>query len=288
MKGKAMMFDSHVHSKFSPDADQSADISNIAVCAKEIGLSYVTVTDHCDCNFFLPEGEFDYPEYQKQDSMMFGARDYATASIKKCAELKDRYPELLCGVELGQPLQNPQASDIITSMKELDFIIGSLHMNDNKPDFYWIEYKKIDISVIRALLDSYFDEILQMAASADFDVLGHLTYPLRYIEGECGLNIDMLRYDEIIRDIFRTLIENGRGIEINTSGCRQKFGRPFPDEEYLKLYRSLGGEIITVGSDAHKTEDIGAGVDWGEQLLRHCGFKYVTLFKERKPHQFRL
>lgn len=283
-----MHFDSHTHSFHSPDADSDADIRKMALAARELGLEYITLTDHCDCNFWFPEAECDYPEYQKQDSIMFGSRDYALASIKEASSLKTEFPQLLCGIELGQPLQNPEAAAVITSMPELDFIIGSLHMNSGKPDFYWIEYNKMDISDIRSLLEDYFTEIYNMSKTCDFDVLGHLTYPLRYIVGEYSVLIDMFRFDDIIREIFRTLIYSGKGIELNTSGYRQKYSKPFPDEKYLKLYRSLGGEIITTGSDAHKITDISKGIGEGEELLHSCGFKYITLFKKRKPEQFRL
>ena len=161
-------------------------------------------------------------------------------------------------------------------------------MNAGKPDFYYIEYDKMDISDIHALLEEYFCEILQMCRHDCFDTLGHLTYPLRYIEGEYGIKPEMHRFDDIIREIFCTVIQNGRAIEINTSGYRQKYSKPFPEEKYLRLYRELGGELITIGSDAHRLSDIGAGIDQGEELLRSCGFRYLTLFKGRKPEQHRL
>ena len=283
-----MLFDSHTHSGFSPDADKGATIEKMSARAAELGLDFVTVTDHCDCNYWLPENEFEYQQYQKSDSMMFGCRDYATKSIEHTLALKAKCPDLLCGVELGQPLQNIDAAKQILSHEGLDFVIGSLHMNRGERDFYYIEYNKMDSSGLHCLLDNYFSEIYEMCQQDLFDSLGHLTYPLRYIVGEYGIAPDMSRYDDIIREIFSTLIHNGRAIEINTSGYRQKYGKPFPDERYLKLYRSLGGELITIGSDAHKLADIGAGLTQGCELLRDCGFRYITLFKNRKSENYKL
>ena len=283
-----MLFDSHTHSHFSPDADSGADIAAMAKRAEELGLMNITLTDHCDCNYWLPGEEFEYPKYQKEDSIMFGCRDYAKASIVKALSLKELHKSLLCGVELGQPLQNMQAAQEILSTEGLDFVIGSLHMNAGKPDFYYIEYNKMDKSDIYRLLEDYFSEMLEMCRWGGFDSLGHLTYPLRYLEGEYGISLDMRRFDDIIREIFCTVIDNGRAIEINTSGYRQKYGKPFPDQRYLRLYRDLGGEYITIGSDAHKVSDIGAGIEQGEELLKSCGFRYVTLFKNRKAEQHRL
>ena len=283
-----MLFDSHTHSSFSPDADRGADIEKIPLQAAELGLDYITVTDHCDCNYWLPESEWDYKEYPKEDSIMFGCRDYATASVQRLTALKEQHKNLLCGVELGQPLQDTQAAGEILSCEGLDFVIGSLHMNAHTPDFYHLQYDKMDTSELNTLLDNYFSELLAMCEQNLFDSLGHLTYPLRYIEGEYGITPDMSRFDDTIRDIFCTLIRNGKAIELNTSGFRQRYGRPFPDERYLKLYRSLGGELITIGSDAHRLTDIGAGLKEGCDLLRECGFKYITLFKNRKPENHKL
>ena len=283
-----MYFDSHTHSHFSPDADKGATIEKMSARAASLGLDCITVTDHCDCNYWLPESEHEYQQYQKSDSMMFGCRDYATKSIEQTLSLKAKCPNLLCGVELGQPLQNAEAAEKILSISGLDFVIGSLHMNRGKRDFYYIEYNKLDRYELHVLLENYFSEIYDMCKQDLFDSLGHLTYPLRYIVGEYGIAPDMSRFEDIIREIFCTLIRNGKAIEINTSGFRQKYGRPFPDERYLKLYRSLGGELITIGSDAHKLADIGAGLTQGCELLRNCGFEYITLFKDRKPQIFKL
>lgn len=274
-----MTADMHTHTSYSPDASSSPE--EMCRRAAELGLKALAVTDHCDCNLWLPLDELG--REVTVDKEMYGSRDYAQASITRIAELKERYPFLLCGTELGQPLQNRAAAETILSRPELDFVIGSHHMNADRDDFYWLDYRKMELTEIYSLMDDCFAETLEMCRQVSFDVLGHLTYPLRYITGECGIVLDMKRYDEVIRAIFRTLAENGRGIEINTSGLRQRFGRTLPDLEYVRLYRECGGEIITVGSDAHKAADLGAGIDDGEQLAREAGFKYIAVYRGRKP-----
>ena len=281
-----MHIDCHTHSRFSPDADPAAEVTLMAERAEALGLDFITLTDHCDCCYWLPEGEGSYEEYQKEDSMMFGCRDYASASISEALSLKARHKNLLCGVELGEPLENTAAADEILGIDGLDFVIGSLHMNPGKPDFYFLQYDKMAGSEVAALLDDYFAQLLKLCEWGGFDSLAHLTYPLRYIEGECGVGVDLARYDDTVTQIFKTLIESGKALELNTSGYRQEYGKPFPDERFLKMYRSLGGELVTIGSDAHKVADIGAGIKQGEELLRECGFKYITLFKERKASPF--
>ncbi|MCR5142941.1 MAG: histidinol-phosphatase HisJ family protein [Ruminococcus sp.] len=277
-----MLIDLHTHTDFSPDAKSSPE--EMCARAAELGLTRFAVTDHCDCNYWLPAAEKfpdGIPEGFK-DEEMCGARDYATASIKRTAELKERYPFLLCGIELGQPLQAPEAAAQILSMPELDLVIGSHHMNAGCADFYWLDYRSMDISEIHRLLERSFEEIYDMCRRADFDTLGHLTYPLRYIVGDCGIEVDMSRFGDIIREIFRTLAERGRGIEINTSGLRQKYGRTLPDREYVKLFKDCGGEILTIGSDAHCAADLAAGIPQGIDLARECGFRYVAYFEKRR------
>ena len=275
--------DCHTHSGWSPDGKDSAE----AMClrAAELGLDVYTLTDHCDCNYWLTAEEFERESGTAIaiDREMYGSRDYSAGSIDEVGGLKERFPFLLCGIELGQPMQDIQAAERTVSRPELDFVIGSHHQNAGQEDFYWLKYDKMDLPEIYACLDDYFAEMLAMCRWGKFDVLGHLTYPLRYIVGDYGIPIDMAGYEERIREIFRTLAGSGRGIEINTSGLRQKYGRTFPDAHYVKLWKECGGEIITVGSDAHCTADLGKGIADGIELAKECGFGYIAYFRERKP-----
>ena len=96
-----MLCDMHTHSSYSPDADREVTVERMVRRARELGLGHIALTDHCDCNYWYREDETEYPEYQKPDSMMFGARDYAVSSIREAASLAEGYPELICGIELG-------------------------------------------------------------------------------------------------------------------------------------------------------------------------------------------
>lgn len=94
----------------------------------------------------------------------------------------------------------------------------------------------------------------------------------------------MSAHEEMIREIFRTIINNGKGIEINTSGLRQPYGKALPDLRWVKLYRELGGEILSLGSDAHCTADLGKNLADGAEIALEAGFNQLCYFKERKPH----
>lgn len=282
-----LIMDMHTHSSFSPDAADSAEL--MYKRASEIGLSYYALTDHCDCNFWYPVEHYKRDNIPQDDMMMYGSGKYSIDSIAEQKRLKEHLKsklngvKIIIGIELGQPLQDIENAETIASDKNLDFIIGSHHQNRGENDFYYLKYDSMTKAEIYKLLDDYFEQMLEMCKWGKFDVLGHLTYPLRYICGEYGIDIDLSSYYEIIREIFKTIINNGKGIEINTSGLRQKYGKTFPDEKYVRLYKELGGEIITVGSDAHCVKDLGKGISEGIELAETAGFKYLACFEKHKP-----
>lgn len=93
----------------------------------------------------------------------------------------------------------------------------------------------------------------------------------------------MTRYSEIIDEILITLIRSGKSLEINTAGLRQPIGVTSPDESIVRRYKQLGGEMITVGSDAHFAEHLGAGIEQGYELALRCGFDKIALYQNRTP-----
>ena len=95
-----------------------------------------------------------------------------------------------------------------------------------------------------------------MAEWGQFDVLAHITYPLRYIIGDYGREINLDRFQPLIDKLFYTIIRKGIVLEVNTSGLRQKINATLPDEELLRRYYGLGGRLVTIGSDAHRLRDM--------------------------------
>lgn len=267
MNDPEILMDVHNHSNLSPDG--SNDPEEMVRRATELGIRYYSLTDHLEINKFYDE-EYLYEEPVKR------ASEISPALIKKYADKIN----MAYGVELGQPLQDMELTKRMLSSYDYDFIIGSLHMCNGWEDFYLLDYNEVQPEMIMKL---YFEEMLEMARWGEFDVLGHLTYPLRYIVGESELYIDMSKYLPIIKEIFSTLIKNDIGIEINSSGLRQKIGLTLPDEYYVRLYKELGGKILTVGSDAHCTQDLGKGIPESIELARNVGFTELAFFKKRNP-----
>ena len=260
-------FDLHSHCTLSFDGISTAE--DMIKQAVKLGIKYYALTDHVDLGDH-PDPEFDL------GATVNGAKELIPPLQEKYA---DRV-ELLYGVELGQPTHEPELAGKLLRENDYDFVIGSIHNIRGHDDFYFLDYNVIDPV---KLLDAYFEELLEMARWGKFDIMAHITYPLRYIVGDCGIDIDMTRYDAVIDDIFRELINNGRGIEINTSGLRQKIGRMLPDVGYVTRYRQLGGKILTIGSDAHCADDLGKGIADGIAAAREAGFTEIAVFRKRKP-----
>ena len=131
------------------------------------------------------------------------------------------------------------------------------------------------------LYERYFEEILLLSKSKNIDVIAHMDFIKRYAFNKCGL-CDIRKNEEMLREIFKSIVSNGKGIEINTSGLRSACNEALPGIDMLKLYKECGGEIITCGSDAHFTKDVGFHIKESYQLLKDLGYKYTYTFKNRQ------
>ena len=260
--------DLHMHTSSSFDGNYPA----AAMCESAVknGLSTIAFTDHFDVDF--------YERHNLETRQKTSYEDICSAQ----AEFSDKI-RILRGIEMGQPTYCPSLTEKSLARYEYDFVIGSIHNLREMPDFGDLKYKEMTADEIYGLLDKYFEEELILAKWNGFDTLAHLTYPMRYIVQAGRNEIELSRYDDITDEIFKALIANGKALEINTSGLRQPIGKTMPTENYVRRFRELGGELLTLGSDAHFTEHVGAGIDEGYAIAESCGFEYVTYFKERKP-----
>ena len=273
----AVLIDLHSHSKNSPDAIHS--VMEMCNQAKNVGISAYSITDHFECK---NENWYD----KKSDGtkiILASFKDIFENSMKEIKEAKEYFGdsiEIISGIELGEPTQDFERATKYATDDRLDFVIASDHEVGNHEDFYYLDYEKEDVP---RLMIMYFDELYEICKWNKFDVLGHLTLPLRYITGEHGIKVDMKPYTEKIRECYKVLVQNGKGIEINTSGIRQKFGDFLPSFEYVKMFHELGGEVLTIGSDSHCMQDVGKGIKEGIEMASSAGFKYICYFKKHKP-----
>lgn len=257
--------DCHCHSGFSFDGSDS--IHMLCDSAVHMGLHTLTITDHCECSL--------YEQTNARESICGSVME-----TQKAAVLFEDRLQVLKGIELGQATQNPAAAQEILSLCDFDFILGSLHNVRGQPDFYFIDYNQTDV---HALLNTYFDELLELIEQGLFDSLAHLTYPLRYIVGDHNIEVSYEVYQERIDSILRALIRKDKALEVNTSGLRQKIGETLPSLLVVKQFHELGGKYVTIGSDAHRWADVGSGVEAGLEIIRRAGFDAFTVYVDHKP-----
>lgn len=264
--------DYHTHTCCSPDSD--ARLEDMAASARRAGLRELCTTDHCDL--------------QLEDGVKLEHWDWAPilAQYEETKRLCS-WPDfrLLLGIELGGAHTDPAWAEEIVSGAPLDFVIGSVHNLSQEAggqDFFFLDYA--DEDYCRRVLDDYFASLLAMAPLPTYDAVGHIIYPLRYMNGRSGHNITLEPWNDQLDELLRTVIETGRAIEFNThTGQEILEWRPI-----LERYRALGGELITVGSDAHRPPRVGRGIDQALELLRETGFRWLTLYRQRRPEQIKL
>lgn len=263
--------DYHVHSDFSSDG--KATMEQMIEQAISLGLKKLCFTDHMD---------YDYPPVSSL-TFMFDIDAY----MKKLAQIKQKYQgsiEILTGMELGlQPHLTNRLNDLI-SKYAFDFIIGSSHVVDNTDPYYpaYWEDKTEEEGIYR-----YFQSIIDNCNAFDsFNVYGHIDYIVRYTptrKAGTYIEYDYNKYADILDELLKNLLARGKGIEINTAAYKYGLGHPHPKTEIIKRYRELGGEIITIGSDAHSPEHLCYNFDAIPELLKSVGFKYYTVFVGGKP-----
>lgn len=264
-----MIYDCHLHTEFSGDSNTPARLQIDRAIA--LGMKELCITDHHDYDSAFCDTDFtlDVPAY--------------LASMKAFREEYKGKIHLNIGIELG--LQNHLAPYLRQFAQqygpEFDFIIGSSHfvtrMDPYEPT-YWdkygeenglAEFFKVSLSRVQNL-------------SETFDSFGHLDYVARYAPRQNKF-YSYERFSQWIDPILKELINRGKGLECNTGGFKYGLGEPNPCRQILMRYRELGGEIVTIGSDAHAPEHLGYAFDTCRRLLLECGFRYYAVYHQRQP-----
>lgn len=258
--------DCHSHSDFSGDCE--AAMADMAEAAIAKSLRYLAVTEHHDLDF-PPCGidfELDIDSYFPHIS-----------DLK--ARLEGRLT-LLAGLEIGmQTHLHPVLGGIVGS-REYDFILASSHLADGKDpyDAGFFSGRTRDQGY-----RDYFRSILeQIEGFEDFDAYGHLDYVIRYWPGE-DKQFEYKEFQDVLDPILETLIRKGKAIEVNTSGYRYGLGQPHPSYGILQRYYELGGRRITIGSDAHRPEDLASMFREVETRLKAIGFDGYLVHIKRQP-----
>ena len=260
-----MLADFHIHTCFSGDSE--ANVDSIIQRAISKGLKHIAITDHNDFEFEDGKFELDIEKYY----------EYMT---NKKIEYKDKI-NLSVGIECGLEPRFADRINKLMSSYEFDFVIGSSHVINGRDPYYkeYFENRPVNDAMVE-----YLESIIEnIHIFNDFDVYGHLDYMMRYAPvspEEKRYNYN--EYGELFDKILTTLISKGKGIEINTSPLRSGLTDTNPNMQVIKRYKELGGKIITIGSDAHKPEDVGANFNDAKKLLIDAGFSHFNVFSGRK------
>ncbi len=265
--------DQHMHSSVSFDSHSPRP--DMAAAAVQAGLSALCFTDHYDVvdeqGHFVPTYDWTPArEAHAQAKAAWGDRIF-----------------LGFGIEVGNAPEDFSIAEQVIAEPGLDLVIGSIHNSSaalQHQDYYYANFTSP--AMCHQFLDDYFQSMLRLAQWGKFDTLGHIPYPLRYMRDRDGQDVSLVPYEGIIREILKAVIASGKAIELNT--CKYHPGSAADYEGILRAYHELGGELVTVGADAHSPENVARAFPEGHELLRQCGFRYVTHFIGRTPHPISL
>lgn len=262
------LFDMHTHSHFSHDS--VASMTDMQSAELKKGIVNYAVSDHCDLEFLKTSSVISPIYHSVSEAKNIGA---------------------LAAVEIGEAILERKAANELCSLLDFDAVLGSVHAvrtGDAVTPYSHIDFSSWSDSEIYEYLDLYFDDILETVRVCNFDILSHLTCPLRYITGKYGKNADLSRFDEKIDKILRGIIARGIALEINTSCTDTPYDEFLPCEAIIRRYRELGGYLITLASDAHIPENTARNFDRAVSFLKEAGFENVYYFKNRIPVQCKL
>ena len=256
------MFDFHMHSLVSCDGHDTPE--KMLAAAEAMGLREICFTDHIDDDPLNDSAQWQYTLEQYN-----AGYNHLTSQ-----QLKIRL-----GMEFGMLVDNQALLAQRAQERHYDFIIGSVHFADNVDTYLPAFWKNRTVLEAEQLfLQTTLDCV---NAHNEFDVLGHLTFISKARVHPTHLPIDLNTHKEVVAEIFKVLIAKGKGIEINTSGI-DRCGAYLPSPDYLRLYKDLGGEIVTVGSDAHAADRVGQYCNEACRIVQDI-FGYVCTFENRQP-----
>lgn len=264
--------DLHVHTDNSFDGNHSATF--FCEQAEFMDLRAVAFTDHCEVDQFNGD-----PTYEKRIFQAF----FEVSKVRSAFRGKLL---ILNGIELGQPAYDIETANKIVNSHDYDQILGSVHNLRGGEDFYFME--NLTLSEAERLLKEYFEELIELLKWGNFDVLAHLTYPLRYFYSKSNLEIDLDKFKTQIDEILLLTAKSNKALEINTAALRQPLNKLSPEVDIVKRFKELGGKYVTVGSDAHYAEHLAADIDMAYSCALEAGFDCITFFQKRTPIQMKI
>lgn len=259
-------FDYHLHTEHSMDCTMSLDM--LCESALRIGLAEICITDHTE--FGHPDPNTDIPPV-------------VNVWLSDIERAREQYPQLTIrtGIEIGD---NPLCRERIKAWLAplpLDFRLLSLHLIDNADPYSPNFFAKGDQDTLyRRYVESKLESALAWEAE-EYDAFAHLGYCAKF--APYPVEVRPLRYrhaPDAFDALFQKLAQDGKPLEINTSGKRS-MGEFIPDRELIEHFAAAGGEFVTLGSDAHQPQHVGNWLEEARALAKECGIRYAATFEKR-------
>jgi histidinol-phosphatase (PHP family) len=262
--------DLHVHSSCS--ADGEASIGDYARRAVTLGLREVGFCEHVDLD--PRDQDYGYLDLSRYHQEIASAR------------ILEPLVTLRQGVELSYQARREDEIRAWLAARAWDFVVISVHLVDYADGWAIISEPGTTRTYFaahsqRQAYAPYFEELRRAAQSGLGDVIGHFDLVKRFGVQHYG-PFEPAAFEEEIRAVLRAAINSGMGLEVNTSGLRQLPGEPYPALTVLQWYRELGGEILTLGSDTHHLNGLGAGLAEALALAQEAGFRAIATFENRQ------
>lgn len=265
-------YDNHIHSNYSPDSNMKME--DIVRRATERNLAGIAFTDHYDIDAPNRENEFVFDPVARQEEI---DTLYHSGNI-----------QILKGIEVGLQPDSLDKIRKFTAQYSFDTVIASIHFIDKLDPYYGTYYTDKNY---KEAYGRVFEVMYQTAVEyRDFDILGHFDYIARYAPyRNSERNITLAEFGDYLEPLLKFLAQNGKTFEVNTKTYKENLGHtPLLDLAILKRFRELGGEAISLGSDAHDLTRIGDNFELFSAIIKKCGFRYLVYYKNRTPHFYNL
>jgi len=256
--------DYHIHTTFSPDGSAAPE----AMCRRaiELGLPEIGFSEHWDVGPYEEITRFLQPE------VWWG-------ELTRLRELFAGQLTLRAGIEVAEPHLYPADSAAIIALLPFDYVLGSVHFVGPHMMFDEKYFRRCTADEVYL---PFFAELEQMVRLADMDIVAHFDVPTRTAIPIFGY--DVTRYEQPIRRILDLVIARGLALDVNVAGLRKPANNLMPDPLILHWYRQMGGERLTLGSDAHHVEQLGQNMDQALQAVREAGFTHLTQYESRRAY----
>ncbi len=269
------LYDQHLHSRHSVDSE--ADPRANVLRAIELGLAGLTFTEHYDTHpTEWPICRYNYEaiaETVDQLRREFAGRIFIGHGIEICYQPDQMESRILPHLQSHR----------------FDVVLYSVHWFQGRALHVREHWDGLDVAAgTRLYLESVLEAVryaaeLKRAGDRPFDILSHLDLVKRYTQRYFG-TFDARSHAGLIDEILAASLEAGLIPEVNLSSLRQQLPEPMPADWVVRRYAELGGQAMSLGSDAHHSEDIGAGIADGARMLQRCGMGRLAIFRNRERH----